>query len=196
MQSRAQSFTEAEQTFLLDLARASIAAYTKAAREPELDAARITPSLQAQRSCFVTLQNAGSLRGCVGNLTPRGTLYAAVMDNARGAAFRDTRFAPVELDEIPKLDIEISVLSLPEQLLFGSPEELLGKLRPGEDGVVLNLGGRTVTFLPQVWRKFPEPSQFLTALARKAMLPHDAWRDPEATVMAYQVESFGTPHAE
>jgi AmmeMemoRadiSam system protein A len=112
------------------------------------------------------------------------------MNNACGAAFRDSRFPPVEDEEMPELQIEVSVLTLPTPLDVSSPQELLHKLRPHVDGVVLKLEGRTATFLPQVWEMVPDAARFMDELARKARLPVSAWRQPDAVVLTYQVESF------
>jgi AmmeMemoRadiSam system protein A len=184
--------TTTEREFLLNLARESITAQATGQHEPAINEASLPASLSVPRGCFVTLTQQGDLRGCIGNIHPREPLFRAVMENARGAAFRDSRFAPVDEGEVPGLEIEISVLSTPVPLEFTSPESLLGKLRPGVDGVVLKIEGRTATFLPQVWRKFPEPERFLDLLAEKARLSADSWRAPEAVVLTYQVESFGT----
>lgn len=182
----------AEREFLLNLARESIRAEATGQPEPAVNEASLPSSLRVPRGCFVTLSQQDELRGCIGNIHPREPLFRAVMENARGAAFRDSRFAPVGEGEVAGLEIEISVLSTPAPVEFTSPESLLSKLRPGVDGVVLQIEGRTVTFLPQVWRKFPEPERFMDLLAEKARVPADAWRDPEAVVLTYQVESFAT----
>ena len=89
-----------------------------------------------------------------------------------------------------KIEIEISVLTLPKPLAFTSPQDLLEKLRPGVDGVVLRVDGQTATYLPQVWEQLPDKRTFLRELSQKAGLPADAWTSPGATVMTYQVEAF------
>ena len=85
--------------------------------------------------CHLSLR--GELRGCIGNLQPREPLFRAVMENALGAAFHDSRFPPVDVDDVPGLAIEVSVLTSPKPLVFDSPDDLLRELRPGVDGVVL-----------------------------------------------------------
>ena len=89
-----------------------------------------------------------------------------------------------------KIEIEISVLTLPKPLAFTSPQDLLEKLRPGVDGVVLRVDGQTATYLPQVWEQLPDKRTFLRELSQKAGLPADAWTSPGAKVMTYQVEAF------
>jgi AmmeMemoRadiSam system protein A len=112
------------------------------------------------------------------------------MDTAGQAALRDPRFPPVEPDELPRLRVEISVLTQPEPLTFHSPEELLAKLQPGRDGVVLRVGGRMATFLPQVWAQVSDKTSFMNQLALKAGFPPSTWRGPDATVSIYHAESF------
>ena len=190
MPSHANNLTPEERTLLLKLARLAICEQASSGRQVKVDEASLPPALRAPKACFVTLTRHGELRGCIGNLQPREPLFRAVMNNACGAAFRDTRFEPVRPDEIPGLEIEISVLTEPVPLAGGTPEDRLRQLRPGVDGVVLRAEGRTATFLPQVWEKIPDAHRFMEALANKAMLPPSVWRDPDAAVLAYQVESF------
>jgi AmmeMemoRadiSam system protein A len=116
---------------------------------------------------------AGSLRGCIGSLDAVRPLGADVAENARGAAFRDPRFAPLTAGEWPQCRVEVSLLSAPKPLRFADEEDLLAQLVPGEDGVILEGGGRRGTFLPQVWEALPEPGRFMRELARKAGLAPD-----------------------
>jgi AmmeMemoRadiSam system protein B/AmmeMemoRadiSam system protein A len=122
---------------------------------------------------FVTLMRAGSLRGCIGSLDAVRPLGADVAENARGAAFRDPRFAPLTAGEWPQCRVEVSLLSAPKPLRFADEDDLLAQLVPGEDGVILEGGGRRGTFLPQVWDTLPEPGRFMRELARKAGLAPD-----------------------
>jgi len=93
-------------------------------------------------------------------------------------------------EELPQIEVEISVLTLPRELDFRSPEDLLAKLRPRVDGVVLNVAGYQATFLPQVWEQIPDKEQFMSSLARKAGLRPGDWRHPQAAVLVYQAEVF------
>jgi AmmeMemoRadiSam system protein A len=92
--------------------------------------------------------------------------------------------------EVEQLHLEISVLTAPQNLPFQTPEELLAKLRPNVDGVVLIRGRNQATYLPQVWEQLPKKEDFLSSLARKADLPADAWRKPGLQIETYQVELF------
>ena len=132
----------------------------------------------------------GELRGCIGNIIPRQPLHQAIMENARAAALNDYRFEPVKPAELADLEIEVSVLTEPKSLSFTSPDDLLGKLRPNQDGVILKMGFRSATFLSQVWEKIPDKTTFLNHLAQKAGCASGAWRDPGPKVDIYQVEAF------
>ena len=105
---------------------------------------------------------------------------------------RDPRFKPVEAHELEHLSLEVSVLSSPEPLEATSEADVLARLRPGVDGVVLRLGPYRSTFLPQVWEELPTPVEFLGRLKRKAGLPEDFWHD-DMTVETYEVRAWSEP---
>lgn len=184
------SLTSWERGFLLKLARRTIEEVVTNRRMPVIDAGGLSSRLTERKGCFVTLKKRGELRGCIGYIFPQEALCAAVMDNARNAAIMDRRFLPVQPQELEEIEIEISVLTVPRPLDFASPEDLLGKLRPGVDGVVLEIGSSRSTFLPQVWEEIPDPETFLARLSAKAELPSSAWKMPGTRVLTYQVEAF------
>jgi AmmeMemoRadiSam system protein A len=179
-----------EQQYLLGLARRSLTRAVRREPATAVEESEVPDRLRSLGACFVTLRKAGQLRGCIGHLFACRRLYQSVIENAASAALSDTRFAPLQSEELDELDVEISILTMPRRLEYASPEELLRKLRPGTDGVVLSLRGRRSTYLPQVWEHLPEKERFLSELSRKARLPADAWQDPEASVLTYQVTAF------
>jgi MEMO1 family protein len=179
-----QAFTKDERRQLLELARKTIAGD----QLPEFT--NVPPKFAENKGCFVTLTKNGQLRGCIGHILPQESLYRAVIDNAFSAAKRDYRFPPVQPAELNKIEIEISVLTVPEPLKFSSPEDLLAKLQPHRDGVVLEMAGRGATYLPQVWEQIPDKTQFLDTLAQKAGADAGDWRKPGTKVFLYHVESF------
>jgi len=184
------TFTPEERKSLLNLARRTLKAAVVDGKEPDVDEAALSNKFKERKGCFVTLMKAGKLRGCIGYIFPQGPLYQAVIDNARNAALRDARFAPVRADEIDDIHIEVSVLTVPQKLEFSSPEDLLVKLHPREDGVVLQMGRRQATFLPQVWEQIPQKEEFLNELAVKAGCPSWTWKMPATKVLIYHVEAF------
>ena len=131
----------------------------------------LTEALRTHRACFVTLHLAsGALRGCIGNLEPVGPLYQAVYDNTVAAALQDPRFTPVRADELPGIDLTVSILS-PSQPVAGAADFV-----PGEHGIIIEKKGRRAVFLPEVaaeqgWTR----AETLRALCQKAGLPEQAW---------------------
>ena len=184
------ALTPQDQQELLKLARETITSQARGRRVPSVDIEAVSEDLQHDAACFVTLTKHGQLRGCIGSLEARQPLALDVHDNAIGAAFRDPRFPPVGAGELDELHVEISVLSKPEPLSYDGPDDLIAKLRPGVDGVVIERGWNRATFLPQVWESIPDPHEFLQHLCLKAYLPADAYRRPGLDVYTYQVEKF------
>jgi AmmeMemoRadiSam system protein A len=148
-----------------------------------------SPELQQPRACFVTLHLGGNLRGCIGHLEAMQALVKDVSDNAYAAAFRDPRFPPVNGNEVNRLDIHISVLGPSEPLHFDSEQDLLQKIRPGVDGLILEEKNHRGTFLPSVWESLPQPLDFLRHLKIKAGLSANYWSD-EIKIYRYTTESF------
>jgi AmmeMemoRadiSam system protein A len=166
--------------------RGPLAPADEAARQAVLD----DPALQPVRATFVTLTCKKELRGCIGTLCAREPLSESVRSNALNAAFEDPRFPALTATELDGLDIEVSVLSAPSPLRFSDAQDLVRRLRPGVDGVVLCRGSARATFLPQVWEQLPQAEQFLRHLCLKAGLPGDAWTRPGIEVSIYQVQHF------
>ncbi|MFH1552222.1 MAG: AmmeMemoRadiSam system protein A [Candidatus Omnitrophota bacterium] len=177
-------FSPREKQFLLDLARQTLCWYAEDRSIPTVEDKYLTPKLLAKEGCFVTLDSKekryalyGGLRGCMGMFAPVGApLYKNVIDRTIAAAERDPRFPPVKYSELKDIKIEISVLTTPEELGFSSPEDLLAKLKPFEDGVILITGYGSSTYLPQVWEQLPDKEEFLSRLCLKHGAPADYWR--------------------
>ena len=185
-----EAYSAAERRAMLELARRTLTEVVASNRVPAVDVAAFPASLREKKGCFVTLTEGGQLRGCIGHILPQAPLCRAVAENAFNAAMRDTRFTPVKPDELDRIDIEISVLTVPQPLEFKSPEELLARLVPYRDGVVLQLGGSGATYLPQVWEQIPDKEAFLSHLSEKAGCPPEQWRGPGTKVSTYRVEAF------
>ena len=175
---------------LLRLARASIRHGLARGEPPRFDLTTLPAALREVRATFVTLLLRGELRGCIGTLEPHLPLAADVSGNAYRAAFSDPRFPPVTPREEPGLDVHVSILSVPEPLAASSRADLISKLRPGVDGLIIAEGSRRATFLPSVWEQLPDPRDFLSHLMRKAGLSPQHW-SPKLRVERYQTESFG-----
>jgi AmmeMemoRadiSam system protein A len=149
-------------------------------------------ALRRPGATFVTLKKAGELRGCIGSLELRRPLGVDVRENAMAAAFRDPRFPPLTAWEFETTFIEISLLTTDERIDVRSEAELIAKLRPGIDGVIVQYGVNRATFLPQVWSTIADPRAFLAALKRKAGLPEDFW-GTQLNVSRYTVTKWAEP---
>jgi AmmeMemoRadiSam system protein A len=174
--SKATIFTSNERDTLLGLARDSIREGLSG-QKLAVRAEEYSPALRTPGASFVTLHIERELRGCIGSLEARAPLALDVVSNAWSAAFRDPRFEPLSSAEYERLDIHLSVLTLPEPMQFTSEEDLLGQLRPGVDGLVIEESYRRGTFLPSVWEQLPDPREFLRYLKRKAGLPAEYWSE-------------------
>jgi AmmeMemoRadiSam system protein A len=139
---------------------------------------------------FVTLTKTGRLRGCIGSLEAREPLQASVRHNAINAAFHDPRFKPLTADELDAVHVEVSLLTPPQPLPYRDGNDLLDKLTPGKDGLIIGKGMQQATFLPQVWQQLPDPQQFLWQLCLKAGLAADAWQRDKLQVETYRVQYF------
>lgn len=180
--------------WLPPLARLAILeAFGKSLPDPErcaLEEALRDPRFTVRAGTFVTLTREGRLRGCIGNLAPTDALVAGVRRNALHAAFHDPRFSPLAPDELDRVRIEVSVLSVPQKLAFSGPQDLLARLVSGRDGVILKRGVSSATFLPQVWEQLPRKEDFLGQLCIKAGLPRTAWKEPGTEIETYRVQAF------
>jgi len=127
------------------------------------------------------------LRGCIGRLEAARPLAEDIAENAYAAAFQDPRFQPLQQSELEGLEIHLSLLTPSEPMAFTSEQDLLGQLRPGEDGVILAEGSRRGTFLPSVWEQLTTPRQFLEHLKLKAGLPASYWSN-SIKAWRYQTE--------
>ena len=179
-----------EQKILLHMAREAIERGVKGEKLPPLDSSSLTPHLRDDGASIVTLTAHGQLRGCIGALEAYQPLAEDVREHAVAAALEDPRFPPVKERELNGIEIEVSRLTRPIALEYKDANDLLSKLRPNVDGVILRDAFRRATFLPQVWEKIPDPAEFLDNLCYKMGANPDQWRRKHLEVLTYQVEEF------
>ncbi|HIC85212.1 MAG TPA: AmmeMemoRadiSam system protein A [Desulfobacterales bacterium] len=189
--TREEEFSEQEGRYLLKVARETIEQRLFGRRARRGDALP-PPSakLHQRRGTFVTLTKEGTLRGCIGHIIAQESVLEGVRINAINAAFKDPRFMPVQPQEWDKIKIEVSILTDPKPLEYKDAQDLLNKLRPGIDGVIIKKGYSQATFLPQVWEQLPQKEEFLTHLCLKAGLDGDEWKKGDLEVLTYQVQAF------
>jgi AmmeMemoRadiSam system protein A len=174
---------------LLQIARAAISNVLGRAVALPAPAGATVDVLQALGASFVTLNQHGQLRGCIGSLQAHRPLITDIQANAIAAALHDPRFAPLTLVELDITTVEVSVLSAMQALPFTSESHALAQLRPGVDGVVFEFGRYRSTFLPQVWEQLPDARQFMAHLKHKAGLAPEFWA-AEVRLQRYTVSKF------
>lgn len=176
---------------LLKLARETVTAYLNGKEPSKPEPATLPAPLREKGACFVTLHNHGELRGCIGNTEATEPLYSAVIRNAVHAC-RDPRFTlePVTAAEVPQLHIEISRLT-PMQRIRDTREVIIGR-----HGLLISLHGQRGLLLPQVaYERGWTREHFLGEVCRKAGLPMDSWKKPDAELYSFEAEVFGEPEA-
>jgi AmmeMemoRadiSam system protein B/AmmeMemoRadiSam system protein A len=186
-ETQTEKLSKADKEQLLKLARQTLDFYLEQKKAPRVSdlSLQLSPAIQRQGAAFVTLKKHGTLRGCIGDILPRGPLYESIIRNAVNAGVNDWRFPPVVSGECEQLTFEISALTVPK------PVNSADEIRIGIDGVILRKQGHSAVFLPQV---APEQgwnvNQTLTHLSAKAGLPEDAWKEG-AEFLVFQAEVFG-----
>ncbi|MCP4682458.1 MAG: AmmeMemoRadiSam system protein A [Desulfobacterales bacterium] len=182
--------TADEGKYLLGVARKTIEQKLfdqSKSKNPETD---LSKKFNKHLGTFVTLTKGENLRGCIGHIIPQESLIQGIRVNAINAAFHDPRFPSLKRDEWSEVKIEISILTDPKPLSYTNADDLLKKLRPGIDGVILKKGFHQATFLPQVWEQLPTKEKFLTHLSLKAGLAGGEWKKGNLEILTYQVQAF------
>jgi AmmeMemoRadiSam system protein A len=188
--TEADKLTEEEGKHLVETARKTIQIALFNPKDKSEPEPASSPKFQERRGTFVTLTLNGALRGCIGHIIPQESLIEGVRVNAVNAAFRDPRFRPLSQSEFEKIRVEVSILTAPKPLAYADANDLLAKLKPGTDGLIIRKGYHQATFLPQVWEQLPNKKDFLTQLCLKAGLAGDAWAYDQLEVHTYQVQAF------
>ena len=156
------------------------------------DVGPLEPDLQQPGAVFVTLERGEQLLGCVGTLAAEAPLLVATARYALAAAFDDPRVPPITTDDYTVMSVKVSVLSSLHLLAVSSRDELVARLRPSVDGVLVEAGRARGTFLPSVWEKVPDPATFVEALWQKAGLPTGAW-PAELQISTYTTAEYHDP---
>ena len=179
------SLNSEEKKQLLKITRESISEYLTNGKIPKYEDSSFSPALLQKAGAFVTLHKKGDLRGCIGRFGSEEPLYSIVQRIGISSATKDHRFSVLQPEELPEVDIEISVLS--PLKMIQSPDEF----DPDKHGIYLKMEGRSGTFLPQVakqtgWTK----EELLGRCARdKAGLNWDDWKNAELFIYTAQIFS-------
>jgi uncharacterized protein len=183
------NLSKEEVTTLHDVATQSIKQGLQNNKPLAVDEGGYGKNLQQVKATFVTLTKFGELRGCIGTLQASYSLVKDVAMHSFAAAFEDPRFPPVTEAELPNIKIEISILTDPEPFPVDSEQDLLAKIRPNVDGIILSEGYRKATFLPAVWEQLPDPQLFIQHLKQKAGFSADYWSE-QMEVARYQAQKI------
>jgi len=171
-----------DQRLLLTIARRALEARVKRNPPPMVDC---TGTLAVRHAAFVSIHRCGDLRGCLGRLTLDTPLGQTIVHLAGVVADSDPRFSAVSLNELPDLQVEISVLTSPREI------EAVTEIEVGRHGLIVEDGRRQGLLLPQVavehlWTR----ETFLEHTCLKAGLPRNAWRHG-ARVLVFEAQVFG-----
>jgi len=180
---------EQERVALLGIARRAVTAFLSSKEPPKVNADELPAALRADGACFVTLENDGRLRGCIGNMIADGPLYKSVIRNAVSAC-QDHRFVnePVTAEELDEIHIEISYLT-PMKRVTDTDGIIIGR-----HGLLISLGPKRGVLLPQVaYERGWTREEFLAQTCYKAALPLDSWKRPQAEIYSFEAEVFGEP---
>jgi len=173
----------AEKNALLDLARTTLESHLDNKKAPPYETAR--PGLLEKKGAFVSLHRGEELRGCIGQLYPDRELYKIVQYCVLSAASEDTRFMPVEREELEELNIEISVLTPFRRI------RQIEEIEVGRHGLFIVQGRYRGLLLPQVATQYGwDRITFLRQTCRKSGLPDSAWQDPRTAIHIFEAEVF------
>ncbi len=186
------STAPANREMLLTVARKSIGHGLAKRRRAHVKLGTFDREIECIRASFVTLKEKGKLRGCIGSMMAHRPLVEDVVWNAYSAAFEDPRFQPISRDQFLRMDLSISILGAPHDFPVADEADLLNRLRPEVDGLILQSGKKRALFLPHVWEQLRKPARFVQHLKMKAGIGADAWPD-DMKVQRFSSETFGRP---
>ena len=174
---------------LLKIARSSVETAVRDHKQYEYSPPAGLEALEQERGAFVTLNEHGQLRGCIGYVAPVKPLWATVRDVAAFAALRDSRFRPVSAGELGALEYEVSVLSPMRRVLD------VKEIRVGRDGLIMKSGDIEGLLLPQVpveekWDR----TTFLDETCYKAGLSKNCWQSPDTDIFRFTALVFPPPN--
>ncbi len=192
------ALTEDQADALVRCARSAVDAAVRGlplSEEPPADLAEV-PLL----GVFVTLRRGGELRACTGRwgADEQGslTIGSCLTGAARQAATGDARFPPIQPEELPHIQVEVSLLHEPAEIRGSGPERMKA-IEVGSHGLVLAHPQGRGLLLPQVpvengW----DAQTFVTELARKAGLPAGAWAEDGARLLRFRARVLSQPAPE
>lgn len=175
--------------FILKLSREAIETYVKVGRKIPIPR-EYPKELKEKIGVFVTIyKKPKELRGCIGLPYPQQPLIEGLIEAACEVC-EDPRFPQLTTEELKDIWIEVSILSKPELIEVKNQKDILKKIEPVKDGLIIQKGYCSGLLLPQVWEEIPEKEDFLETLCMKAGLLADEWLDSSTKVYKFQVKAF------
>ena len=167
----------AQEDAYVQLARKTIETYVRTGEKTAVPDG-LPEELYSQRAgVFVSVKENGSLRGCIGTIMPHIAIAHDIADNAYRAAMEDNRFEPLSEAELPSLSYSVSLLTGLEPIHYHNEADLMNRIQPGVDGVIIRDGDRQGLFLPSVWAELPDKADFMKNLKIKAGMNPSFWSD-------------------
>ncbi len=152
----------------------------------------LPPSFQNNHGVFTTLHTYPSfqLRGCIGIPEPVMTLKEAIVESARSVT-HDPRFPVLQAEELSEIIVEISILTMPEDIRVKTPSDILKHIQVGRDGLIIEQGFYKGLLLPQVpieqgW----DTKTFVEQTCLKAGLPKDVWLEKNTIIKTFSGQIF------
>lgn len=175
---------------VVKIARDTIEKYLEEGEKPEISE-EIPEELKEERGVFVTINKNENLRGCIGRPLPSQPFIAGLIESAINAATRDPRFPKMESEEVDEITIEVSVLTVPEEINVEKSKDYPEKIKIGRDGLIVKYKGREGLLLPQVavdneWGA----EEFLSQTCVKAGLSPDSWVKDNVTLEKFSAQVF------
>ena len=178
-------FSDSDGEQLVKMARKAVTEYLK--NNQTVNDLEFNSKFNFSSGVFVTLNKQESLRGCIGYPLPVKKLSQGLVDAAISAATKDTRFNPVNQEELNQIIFEVTVLTNPEEIIVNDTSDYIHNIKVGLDGLIIENGFASGLLLPQVPTEYGwDEREFLEYTCEKAGLPKDAWKEKSTKISKFQ----------
>jgi len=180
-----RQISDADGAKLVKMARKSVIELLK--NSSKINDSEFNSKFDFSSGVFVTINKQDSLRGCIGYPLPVKKLSDGLIDAAIAAATQDSRFTPVNIDELDQIVFEVTVLTPPIELKVEDPIEYLSIIKVGRDGLIVENAYTSGLLLPQVPTEYGwNEEEFISQTCEKAGLDKDAWKDRTTKVSRFE----------
>ena len=142
--------------------------------------AHLPDFLRQSAGTFVSIKKQGSLRGCIGTMTPKyKNLAEEVIQNALRSANEDPRFDPIQKKELPSLTFSVDVLQPLEKI------ENIKDHNIKQFGLVIRGKGKQGVLLPDLDIIKSAEQQLKVCLKKGGFKSHDTYE-----IFRFEVKRF------